>query len=345
MFEALPRAYPATEARAALRSQPADFQVREQLSFEPSGAGEHVLLLVRKVNANTDWLASQIARFAGVPRRAVSYAGRKDRHALAEQWFSVHLPGRLDPDWPQFDAPGCSIQQHVRHNRKLRVGALQGNDFTLILRDTDGDWEIVQERVRQIATLGVPNYFGPQRFGINGSNLERAREWLAGQCKLDRNQRSLALSAARSWLFNQVLAARVNSKDWNKAHTGDVLELHGSHSFFLADPMDESIPNRVDSFDVHPTGPLWGQGKLPSQGIVAELEHAVAAAHSILADGLAKAGLKQERRALRLRPENLQCQRFSDEVFVLDFALPVGGFATSVLRELLEYNDVSLASQ
>ena len=339
MSETPPRAYPATGAHGVLRDRPEDFQVRERLGFEPSGAGEHILLYVRKIDANTDWLAGQLARFAGVAKHAVGYAGRKDRHALAEQWFSVHLAGRAEPDWAQFAAPGCAILQHHRHSRKLRRGALRNNAFRILIRAADGDWDALQERARLLA-YGVPNYFGPQRFGLG--NLERAQQWFAGRRKLNRNQRSLALSAARSWLFNQVLASRVERGDWNRAQAGDVLELKGSHSYFLAECINEALVKRVEAFDVHPTGPLWGRGELPSRGAIAELERALAEANPMLARGLEQAGLKQERRALRLCPDKLHYERLHNDVFGIAFELPAGGYATAILREWLDYQDASL---
>ena len=316
------------------RAIPEDFQVREELDFTLDGSGEHVWLWVRKRGANTDWVARQLARQAGVAPNAVSYAGLKDRHAVTEQWFSVHLPGKADPDWNADPHPDFAVLKAVRHSRKLRRGALSGNAFRITLRDLDGDPAELAARIERIAALGVPNYFGEQRFGHDAHNLTRAEALLSGREKVrDRHQRGLYLSAARSALFNAVLAQRVAAGSWNTALPGDVLMLAGSHSNFVADTVDDALRRRVAEGDLHPTGPLWGAGELRSAGAVRELEERVAAAWPVFRDGLATAGLEQERRALRLPIGAMALEFPAPRTAVLDFRLPAGAYATTVLRE------------
>lgn len=339
---ALPRAYSKPAAQGLLRVEPADFQVRERLGFEPDGQGEHVLLYVRKTLANTEWVARQLARFANVPQKGVGYAGRKDRLAVTEQWFSLQLAGKPEPDWTLFDAPGCVILQHHRHQRKLRHGAITGNDFRCVLRAVQGDISTLPARAAELAEQGVPNYFGPQRFGHAGGNLQLATQWFQRQRRLDRNQRSIALSAARSFLFNQVLAIRVENNTWQYALPGDVLQLDGSRSHFQAEQIDVELAQRVGQFDLHPSGPLWGRGTLASGGSVSELEQAVATQYSLLAEGLERAGLEQERRALRVRPGQLQCEILSDDTALIEFSLPPGAYATTLLREWIDYREPEL---
>ena len=319
-----------------LRALPEDFQVREEMNFTLDGAGEHVWLWVRKRGANTDWVARRLAERAGVAPGAVSYAGLKDRHAVTEQWFSVHLPGRAEPDWSADPHPEFTVLKSVRHSRKLRRGALSGNAFRLVIRELDGDPAELTARLHRMVMTGAPNYFGEQRFGHQGGNLERAEAMLSGrEAVRDRHQRGLYLSAARAELFNAVLARRVTDQTWNQALPGEVLMLAGSHSIFAVDEADETIRQRVAAFDLHPTGPLWGAGELRSGGAVRALEEAVAATLPVFRDGLAAAGLQQERRALPLVVRNATLAFPEPCTAVLDFRLPAGAYATTVLRELV----------
>ncbi len=319
-----------------IRTAPEDFVVLEELGFTPTGSGEHVFLKVRKRSANTSWVAKRIATFAGVQPRAVSYAGLKDRHALAEQWFSVHLPGRTDPDWSLCREEDFTVLEQCRHSRKLKRGALRGNGFRIVVRDLRGDCGELEERLRRVAGQGVPNYFGEQRFGLDGGNLAHAEALFAGREGVkDRQQRGLYLSAARAHLFNQVLSRRVAAGSWNQLLAGEVMMLEGSHSIFTVTLVDEALRQRVETGDIHPTGFLWGLGELLSGAEVATLEQAVAAAFPLLCQGLEQAGLRQERRALRAPVRNLAWDWLEPHAVALQFRLPAGAYATAVLRELI----------
>ncbi|MFQ5645181.1 MAG: tRNA pseudouridine(13) synthase TruD, partial [Thiogranum sp.] len=211
----LPRAYGDTLGPATIRTQPEDFRVTEIPLVTPDGAGEHCWLYIRKRNSNTPWVAGQLAGFAGVSPRAVSYAGMKDRHAVTEQWFSVQLPGKADPDWQAIDNDDFQVLEAKRHSRKLKTGALRGNRFRLLLRGVVADPARVQARLEQLRR-GVPNSFGPQRFGRQGENLVQAERLLARpKARVSRNKRSIWLSAVRSALFNRVLTARIEAGNWN----------------------------------------------------------------------------------------------------------------------------------
>lgn len=332
----LPHAHGRPRFRGRLRTVPEDFRVREELSFALDENGEHVWLWVRKRDANTDWVARRLAEWAGVPAGAVGYAGLKDRRAVAEQWFSVHLPGRPEPDWTAIVDPEFAVLKAVRHSRKLRRGALAGNAFRIVVRELDGDPAELAERLGFVAETGIPNYFGEQRFGREGGNLERAEALLRGEETVrDHHRRGLYLSAARAALFNAVLARRVAERTWNQPLRGEVLMLDDSHSIFAVTELDDTLRRRVAEFDLHPTGPLWGAGALRSGGPVRELEETVAATLPAFRDGLASAGLKQERRALRLIVRNATLALPDAGTAVLSFRLPAGAYATTVLRELV----------
>ena len=333
---ALPYAFGGPVGTGRLRAEPEDFQVQEIGICEPDGGGEHVWLWVRKRNANTEWVARQLARFAGVTPREISYAGLKDRHAVTEQWFSVQLPGKADPDWQSAHIEGVEVLRAQRHSRKLKRGALRGNRFRLRVRGFDGSPQALEARVATIIQRGIPNYFGVQRFGRGGGNLAAAAAMLRGEGpRIDRHLRGLYLSSVRSYLFNQVLAARVSAASWDRELAGDAMQLNGSRAWFIADGSDPTLKQRLVDLDLHPTGPLWGRGSLATQAVAYELETMVLAVYNDWCRGLERAGLEQDRRALRIAVADLEVAWQADTDFVVQFSLPSGCYATTVLRELI----------
>lgn len=342
-FRALPRAGDIADCSATIRVTASDFQVAEQLPFQPEGEGSHVWLYVQKIGTNTDWLAQQIARFAKVSPVAVGYAGLKDRHAVTCQWFSINLQGLPEPDWSQMQSDEVQVLKQVRHSKKLKRGALGGNHFKLRLTDLQGDKALWQANLQRISEQGVPNYFAEQRFGRDGLNLQKANDWFnGGPAPQKRNQRSMIISAARSWLFNLVLAERIKQQNWATALPGDIMLLSGTRaSYFLAEAVDETITKRLAEMDIHPTGPLWGKGNSPNTLQSLALEKQVLTEWQIWQTELEKLGLSHERRALRLFPTNFDWQFAEDNSLTVSFSLPPGSYATAVLRELALINDAS----
>lgn len=331
-----PRAHGEACGRAVLKATAEDFQVDEVLDIPLTAQGEHLWLWVEKRGLNTEEAARRIARAAGLPLKAVSYAGLKDRQALTRQWFSLHLPGRADPDLAAAQGDDMVILRSQRHNRKLQRGAHAANGFTLRLTALEADRDALEQRLQRIAEQGVPNYFGLQRFGFDGGNVEQARDFASRQeLPVQRNLRSRLLSSARSYLFNQVLAKRVAAGTWNQAQVGDVLAFTTSRSFFVAGEAECSDP-RLAALDVHPTGPLWGDGALPSVATVQALEQSVAEECAELVQWLIKADMVHERRILRLPIGGLSWHYPEPDILQLAFVLPAGCFATVVVRELLD---------
>ena len=339
---ALPRAHGDAVLTAAIRTTPEDFLVEELPGFEPSGSGEHLLLTIEKRGMNTAFAAKRLAQWARVPEMAVSYAGLKDRHAVTRQRFSVHLPKKIAPDIAALESGDLRVLEHTWHSRKLPRGALAGNRFELLLRGVHADREAIERRLQAVALRGVPNYFGEQRFGRKGDNVEQALAMFAGR-RVRREERTLLLSAARSELFNRVLAARVRNDSWDVALEGEVWSLDGSRSVFGPEPFTDELARRLADFDIHPSGPLWGRGELRSRGEVAAMEMRELAGDDALAlrSGLESAGLEQERRSLRLRPGNLVWRWPAEEALVLEFSLPPGAYATVVLAELGDMNTMA----
>ncbi len=324
-------------SKGTIKASPDDFIVLEDLGFEPDGEGEHLLVRIRKTGCNTQFVAEQLARFAKIPARSVSYAGLKDRHAVTEQWFCLHLPGKESPDLSLFQLEGCEVVASARQKRKLRIGYLKGNAFQLVLRDIS-DKADVEQRLALIAQQGVPNYFGEQRFGRNGNNLVQARLWANNEIRVkERNKRSFYLSATRSALFNQITSARIDRQAMRTVWDGDALQLTGRGSWFVAKP-DEDIgllQQRLDNNELQITAPLPGDGELGSQSTALEFETQILAEQDELLGLLKRERVDCARRSILVQPQAMEWQWQDDTTLNVSFWLPSGCFATSVIRELL----------
>lgn len=334
--ELWPTAYPGTGANAVLKASPEDFEVEEILGFDPDGTGEHLLLRVRKCGLNTSDVAKRLAEHLGLHPRDVSWAGRKDKHAVAFQSFSIHWPQEDLPEIAALESDQLQLLDVSRHKRKLRPGYNKGNRFRLRLRDVQGDREVLARRLDLIREQGVPNYFGQQRFGREARNVEGAREMLAGgnTRRVPRNRRSMLLSAARSYLFNRVLAERVRAGYWNRLLPGELVMLEGSRSFFLADAPTPELQARLMQHDISPSGPLPGLVRKDApEGEALAVEQAALTDEAELVDGLIRAGVLAARRSLRLLPKDLRWQE-EDGDLLLEFELPSGAFATTLVAEL-----------
>lgn len=331
MFNELNFAYGLPQSHGQIKGQPEDFCVEENLGFELTGEGEHLCLLIEKKLINTEDMAKMIARTLSLPLKAISYAGLKDKFAKTTQWFSLHLPGLADPDLDGLHTENCRVLKAMRHNKKLKIGALKGNHFIIKIHQVDFDENELLSRIEEIKAHGVPNYFGPQRFGYQGSNLDRAKEVLLDNKTMkNRHLRGIYYSTARSFLFNQILSLRVEEGSWNHPLVGDLMMLAGSHSVFQIDTIDDEILKRVSANDVFPAAPLWGKGKELVTGSALQMQHQALEPWHEWCVALEQHGLQKSYRSMVLLPEDLQ---FRDNAFT--FSLPSGAFATTVLRELL----------
>ncbi len=326
--------YGTPSGQGVIRTLPEDFIVEETLAFEPSGSGEHIFLQIQKTGENTEYVARQLARFAGVRQRDIGFAGMKDRHAITTQWFSVWLPKGDEPQWQDFAAEGFKILSVTRHARKLKRGALASNRFELTVRQWRGDKAKTIEQLTQIKNGGVANYYGTQRFGHGGQNVQKALAMFQG-AKVGREQRSLYLSATRSFLFNHILATRIEQNCWHQGLAGDVFMIDGSHSCFSCEAIDDDICNRLTQNALHPTGALYGKGEPRVKAEALALEQNVIEKYAELASGLIAFGLEIDRRALRVMPADLTWEFGADDTLRLQFSLPAGSYATAVLREII----------
>lgn len=340
-WKTVPQAYllGKPETTAVYRHSPEDFTVVEDLGFALSGEGEHHCVQIEKMGENTDWVAQVLSRYCGVKLNDVGYAGKKDRHARTTQWFSIWLPGRDCLDLSALNSQSIRILTQHRHSRKLKKGVLKGNRFSLVIREISNP-EDFEKRLWQLVKQGVPNYFGEQRFGRSLLNVAKAESLLSGRIKeRNANKRGLYISALRSALFNTLLSARLTHNRWDSIVNGEVLMLNESQSCFVYDKHDpavdlSSVSKRLDSGELHVTLPLWGAGQLMTQGEAAQFEKEQAQEWLQWCDALSAIGLKQERRSVRFMLQSVSIDWLTENVCRLEFVLPAGCYATSVLREL-----------
>ena len=283
-------AYGQPKASGSIKVEAEDFKVFEEPAFDLSGSGEHIYLLVRKTNNNTAWLAGQLAEFAGIDTKDVGFAGRKDRYAVTEQWFSCYLPVDKKLQWELLDIEGISILEVTRHSKKLRKGDLKGNAFELTIRNVT-DQKSLEERLHKVRDSGAPNYFGEQRFGRENGNLVSADKLLKGSKSIRRN-RDIFLSAARSYMFNHYLSTRIAAGGWD--------EITG-----------------IDS------GPLYGMSRDPRPG-----EELLPSECDQWCQGLQKLRVKTGARNLKLKPREMRW-RFTgsakgSQTLQVAFSLPAG---------------------
>lgn len=317
---------------ALLKAECADFVVKEQLGYDMSGDGEFVAVKVRKTDCNTLFVGEQLAKFAGISARNMSYAGLKDRKAVTEQWFSLQMPGQPTPDFSQFSLEGVEILDVTRHQRKIRIGSLQGNHFEIFLRNAEETDEL-KVRLDFLAKNGFPNYFTEQRFGRDGNNLTQALRWANGEINVkDRNKRSFYLSATRSEIFNLIVAKRIELGLAQQVLNGDILQLNGSHSWFVVDESEDlaQLQQRLAQQDVLLTAPLIGE----EEKSAVDFEHEIFAQHQALFDLMRQERMKAARRAILMQPQHFQWQ-FEPNGLRLQFALPAGSYATALIRELV----------
>ena len=328
---------PGTSGR--IRTTPEDFEVEEVPSYEPSGEGEHLFLWVRKRDVGPEHLARTIAQRLNIPVGEVGTAGLKDRHAVTQQWVSV--PASCEANSDAINGGGIFLLKQARHNNKLKPGHLRGNRFKLRIRDTDPtSKENAQLIVERIRTLGLPNFYGPQRFGRDGSTLELGLQCLQGnQSKRIRPfQYKFALSAVQSMLFNEVLARRIRDGFYRTVLQGDVMTKWPIGGMFVAEDVKVEQA-RFDARETVSAGPMFGKRTYPSAGVVAGREATVLNDNGLSAesfDGFGKL-MSGTRRQNIIYIDDLSCE-WEGSVLLLNFTLPAGSYATVLLREVMKVN-------
>jgi len=325
------------EVEADFKREPKDFIVDEKLGFELTGEGENLFLHIEKTGLNTQQVCQHLAKVLNKRLRDIGYAGLKDKQAITRQWFSVQVNVKSEPDLSAIETEQIKLLSATRHNKKLRVGALAGNGFIIRLRNVSDQQALIARL--QTATAGVPNYFGPQRFGIKGNNLNWANRMSSGEQIRDKKLKGFALSAARSYLFNQVVSERIAKDHFEQPLEGDVYSLSGSNSYF-SETISDAILARLQSHDISISAPLWGDGELATEGEARALELTALTPFQTWQNLLQENALEQERRSIHLMAEDLKWQTDNEDLIV-SFILPTGCFATSVLRECVRFRESS----
>ncbi len=340
---------------ASLGTEPEDFVVDEVPLYEPSGDGFHTYVTIEKRNLTTFDAVNQLAAALGVPARDLGTAGLKDRRAVTRQ--RVSIPG-VAPERAlalQFELPPgqtLRVLEARRHGNKLKTGHLSGNRFRLRLQvqgDPDQAATAALAILERLRAVGVPNYYGEQRFGNRGDNAERGRAILAGRGGGPPREKRLMLSALQSHLFNRVLDARLDLGPPRQVLAGDVMVRPGGHAYFLAPDSPTVEQTRVDAGEIVPTGPMFGpQMKTPTAGSpAAQLEEAILAAEHLTLNDFGRAGRLAEgtRREVAIALQDVSVTRepanphlpagtHTQGQIVVSFALPRGAYATVVLAEL-----------
>jgi len=350
------KAYPALNWRAQYKTCDEDFCVQEELCFDfDDASAEHLYLLIEKKSLTTYQLISLLSDYFNVEPSRVGYAGLKDKKALTQQWLSVYLPGKtksLDIEMllgSQLVTPAssgqysgqCRILKACWHRAKLRRGAIAKNHFKILLRGATEIPSSTLQRLQLIAEQGFPNYFGQQRFGWQGKNLEVVEQWFNKGKVPEQRSRSILLSSARSFLFNNILQQRIIAGNWDRGVEGDCYMLQGSRKVFAGEHLDDSIIERCLRGDIHPCGSLFGNGVLKITAAAAEIEHSVLQQCSSWCEALQAEGLKLDHRALRCIPENLKWQQINRTDLELKFALASGSYATTLITELGKLSEFS----
>jgi tRNA pseudouridine13 synthase len=317
-----------------VKKTPEDFRVEEVPLYEPSGEGTHLYIRVEKIGVSTLNAAAHIAKTLGIRADDVGFAGLKDVQAVAVQTFSVEHSD--EESVRKIENEDIRILSISRHTNKLRKGHLQGNKFKIRVRNADASkaGEAV-EILRILGERGMPNYFGPQRFGYDRRNHETGRQLLQSGRRRLRPKEQIILNAFQSYFFNLILGERIQTLD--KLFEGDFAYLHRNGAVFkVADPAVEEP--RLRSFEISPSGVLYGYKTPLAEGMQGEIERRVLADSGVPEEDWKKSGLRGERRALRVKIENIE-YGWEGDAFNIAFYLPSGSYATIVLRELMKSSD------
>jgi len=332
-----------------LKETPEDFVVEEIPAYEPCGEGEHLFLWIEKTDVAADQLVRLLSRVLNVARDDIGVAGLKDKRAVTRQFISVpaRAADRLNADL----ADGIHVLSATRHTNKLRTGHLKGNRFSILLRSNRSETgassqssleaaRLVIDRLKQI---GVPNYFGEQRFGIGGETAELGFDLLRGS-KTVRDippaKRKfllrLALSAAQADLFNAALADRLSRGELRRVLVGDVMQKVATGGLFTtSDAVVEQ--ERVDRGELSITGPIFGPkmqqpGGEPAEREAKPLQEAGVDSTSFTRYPKLTAGAR--------RPYWIDVSDIAvaaeEAGLRFSFTLPSGAYATVVLREIMK---------
>ena len=323
-----------------IRSTPEDFCVDERPLYLPCGDGEHLHIKITKRGLSTPDLVLRLSSQLHVKAQTIGVAGLKDAQAVTTQMVSLQGVKADAVAALATDERLLSVEVLGRHRNRLRKGHHAGNHFRLVVRDVrEGSEDLLSRLFDELVRRGVPNYFGPQRQGRSGTNFQLGAELLqdaARRNKMPRSKRIWFMNAYQSYVFNQIVARRIETID--RVLLGDwAMKSENGACFPVEQPDVEQL--RADRFEISPTGPLFGSRAPWATGVPGDIERAVIAELGSTPDLLSKAGaecgFRGERCALRVRLNDLAWS-LDGSVLTLSFWLPPGSYATSVLREVVK---------
>lgn len=325
----------ATPIEGALKERPEDFRVDEIPAYEPAGAGEHLFVHFEKTGLDTKQAVRRIADGLGVDVKEAGFAGLKDRHAITTQWASFLRgdPKRLE----EAAIEGVRILDARFHGNKLRTGHLRGNRFVIRLRGATAErLSDAREILAALSQRGVPNFYGEQRFGREGANIARAREWLVlgGRAPREPFERKLLVSVLQSTIYNELCSHRVQQGVLDSVIDGDLCRKEETGGLFVVEDL-AAEKERAARFEISATGPMFGAKMRAPAGLAKELEAAALASAGLdeaALDRFAKWG-EGTRRPYRIRLTNPLVEADA-EGLLFSFELPSGAYATVVMREL-----------
>jgi tRNA pseudouridine13 synthase len=339
-----------------IKVEPEDFEVEELPAYEPCGSGPFLFLWIEKRDMGAEYFTRQIAHRLGIPVGEVGTAGLKDRRAVTRQMVSV--PASVEERLGQLEGDGLRLLSVNRHTNKLRPGHLHGNRFRILIRNPAPEAQtLLGPLLTRLNASGLPNFYGPQRFGRDGETVLLGLALLRGEpapisptTGRKPNLRSpflrkLALSAAQSALFNHYLGCRVIDGLLRMVLVGDVMAKWPFGGLFVA----ADAPTEQARFDLRETvhaGPIFGRKTFPAAADAAARELTV----------LGDAQLTQE--AFRGFGKLLQGTRRHNLVYFQDLGaqvepagvrlqvtLPAGTYASVLLREITKSNDLAPAEE
>jgi len=325
-----------------LKAEPGDFLVEEVPAYAPCGSGDHLFLWVEKIDLTGEQMISRLARAFGVRPSEVGTAGTKDRHAVTRQWVSVPRAGSPLPDAGE----GIRILDAAAHTNRLKTGHLRANRFVVRIRDVKPDpagaAACAKQCLERLSAEGIPNFFGPQRFGRDGETAAWGMSLIAGKgvpghVTRSRHLLRLSLSAAQSLLYNEVLVRRMADGLYRRVIPGDVLKKVDSGGLFNADPASLDVDQaRLQAGEIVHAGPMFGRRTFPALDEAARRESAVLDDAEITPDLLGRHGrlLEGTRRPDIVYPSGTSVEQVPEGI-VVAFTLPAGSYATVLLAEIM----------
>ncbi len=319
-----------------IKATPEHFEVQEILPYGPCGEGEHVFVMLRRKGWNTPDVARALGDPFKLKKQDIGWGGRKDKHAVATQTFSLRLPVSMPmPEVRErLGLLPFKILAVQRHRNKLKTGHVAGNRFHILLTQVDpGILSHAEAIAKVLRQRGLPNYYGEQRFGLEMNNLDRAIGLLTKRRAAGGKKNAFMVSVLQSALFNVWLKARIERNAFDSIISGDVAQKTDTGGMFVIEDVGEAA-DRFSKGAIVYTGPIFGYKMKAAADQAALHESEVLQAFRLSLQTFKQWRAPGSRRAARLALDDLTIHR-ADEGLQFSFTLPSGAYATVVMREFM----------